>query len=440
MGLDPPAIPSRESYNPGGETVLSLYVAHTVCPVATAPIARGAVVVQHGRVIDVGPADAVRARHPAEPIHDLGDRVILPGLINAHTHLELSWMADVELPGGDVGRWVRALLTVRDDADVSRRLGAIDWAIDSLVERGVVAIGDVSNGLDSVGPLVKSPLEAIVFHELLGPDPAAADAAFDAARDRIAQVSQQHDPTSGGVRLSIVPHAAHTTSLSLTRRCAVAAIRAELPLSVHTAEHVHERELLRDGDGPFVELFRDRGGWEPSWRAPVRSSVAALQAAGALGAGTLLVHAIDVDGEDLDAIATSGATVVTCPRSNRFLGCGEAPIDAFVERKIPLAVATDSLASAPDLDPWAELAALLKRHPGLDRDVALASVTLTPARALGLDHRLGSIEIGKAASLIAVTPAAPRADVEFRDPLGFLSAPPTSVERIEATAPVGEST
>jgi cytosine/adenosine deaminase-related metal-dependent hydrolase len=173
-------------------------------------------------------------------------------------------------------------------------------------------------------------------------------------------------------------------------------------LSIHVAESEEETQLLRDGTGPFKDFLIERDAWEPGWKAPGMTPVAYLDRIGVLTPRTLAVHCIHIDHQDLSRLQARGVTVVTCPRSNQRLGVGKAPVAKLMASGIPVALGTDSLATAPDLDIFTEIAHLRQEHPGLSPAAALRIATLNGARALGLAAQLGSIEAGKSAALAVV--------------------------------------
>jgi cytosine/adenosine deaminase-related metal-dependent hydrolase len=178
------------------------------------------------------------------------------------------------------------------------------------------------------------------------------------------------------------------------------ATRLGEPLSIHLAESQEEAAFLR-GEGPFVELFKERNFGAPP-ATVARSSTAVVAAAGALNANTAAVHAVQLDDEDRRLLAQSNATVVSCPRSNDYLGVGQPHLSALLEAGVPLALGTDSLASAPDLDLFAEMQFLHQQHPLISAPTLVEAATAGGARALGLQDRFGQIAPGMSSALIAV--------------------------------------
>jgi len=384
---------------------MEIFAARFVLPVAAPVVEDGAVAVQDGRIVAAGPVAGVREAAGADATtYDLGSVAILPGLVNAHTHLELAWAVDAELPRGDYVKWVEALVERREAGEPPGARKAAEGALDALARRGTVALGDVANGVFTAGLLARSPLHAVVFHEIydLGADRGEATL-FAAARrlDEIAadpHVAQARDR----IRVALAPHSPHTTSAALLRALAGRSGATSDPLSIHVAESAEEVAFLRDGSGPLGALLRARGAYGDDWAPPGRTPIEHLRRLGVLSPRTLVVHCVYLDRSDHRTLQSSGATVVTCPRSNLALGVGRAPISELLREGVPVALGTDSLASVPDLDLFAEMATLRTEHPRLSAATVLRMATLNGARALGLGDRLGSIEAGKLAALVVV--------------------------------------
>jgi cytosine/adenosine deaminase-related metal-dependent hydrolase len=197
-----------------------------------------------------------------------------------------------------------------------------------------------------------------------------------------------------------------------------AAIRADLDAqprglsSVHLAESPEEVELLRHGTGAARAMLERLGVWTDAWPVPGVSPVAYLTRLGFLDSRVMVVHGVQLDGEDLSRLRALGVTLVSCPRSNRHVGVGTPPLEAFYAMGVRVAFGTDSLASAPDLDMFAELAEARRVAPRVPARTLLESATLAGARALGLGDELGSLEAGKRAALVAVRVPDDVGDVE----------------------------
>jgi cytosine/adenosine deaminase-related metal-dependent hydrolase len=307
-------------------------------------------------VVAVGPRAEVEERHGRG---ERLDAVILPALVNAHLHLEVSHLAG-RVPGGDgLPAWIQRFVRARAQAREGAGERAMATAADDLVAAGVAAVGDVTNTLGSLAPLAARGLAGTLYHEVFGLTPArleAAVAAADAARARAV-------PPPG---LSIVrsPHAIYSTPPGT-----IASLLAAGPASIHLAEDPAERRLCAEGAGDLVHALRalarlepvdgpSAGGWPRS-----RSPVAAV--APFLRSHHLAVHCVDLDDEDVAQLAATGATAVLCPRSNMHIGGRLPRLEALLAAGVPLAVGTDSLASSPSLAPLAELALLRRALPGV---------------------------------------------------------------------------
>jgi cytosine/adenosine deaminase-related metal-dependent hydrolase len=242
----------------------------------------------------------------------------------------------------------------------------------------------VANTLEACGPLADSPLSATVFFELLGfraADPAGVVAA---ARDRLAAL-----PSANRLQWAIAPHAPYSVSPNLFR--AIAAAAAGRPLSVHLGESPEEIRFLRDGRGPWRDLLERIGAWSSEWVAPGCGCVEYMQRLGILTDRLIAVHGVQFNDGELQQLASCGATVVTCPRSNRWTGAGVPPISRFYRSGVRVALGTDSLASVEDLNLFSEMAAMRRLCPDIPAGHILKSATLEGAVALGFGRELGSI-------------------------------------------------
>jgi cytosine/adenosine deaminase-related metal-dependent hydrolase len=394
---------------------VKLLSAAWVVPVARAPIRHGRVAIDGDRIAWVGAAG-----EPGEPpgeVRDLGAGVLLPGLVNAHCHLELSGLAGAIPAGVGFSAWVTALVAARAAAAPAALEAAATAAIDGLAGTGTVAIGDVSNALGHLPALGRSSVDAVVFYEQIGWDPARADAIADAARDRL-DALRPWLPANVEVRLAA--HAPHSVSAPLFRRL----VRADLG-ALHLAESPDESAFLRNGNGDWGAFLRSRVG-EIAWNPPAVSPVAYVDGLGVLQPGLLAAHCVHVDADDRARLARSGTAVVVCPRSNRTIGVGLPPVAALRAAGVPLALGTDSLASAPSLDLAEEMAALQRELPGLEPAFIVHMATAGGARALGRPQ-LGTLDPGRRAAL-AFAPA----DASLRSPEAFLTSGEARVRRVSA--------
>jgi cytosine/adenosine deaminase-related metal-dependent hydrolase len=359
-------------------------------------------------------------------IRDLGDAVLLPGLVNAHTHLELSWMGDESLIEGDWLSWVRSLVELREREDEAVARRAAEAAVEGIVARGTVAVGDVAGREWMPALLARSPLWAVVFHELVGFRSVDAEPLLNDAARRLDAMDAASAESDGRVRVALTPHAPHTTSAALLKALAGRSAATGAPLSVHVAESETEASFLRGGADEFREFLTARGMWDEGWTPPGQSPVEYLDRLHVLTPRTLAIHCVHLGQRDVSRLQARGVTVVTCPRSNERLGVGNTPVPKLLGEGIPVALGTDSLASADDLDLFAEIATLLRQHPGIAPIAAIRMATVNGAQALGLAERIGTLEPGKVADAIVV-PLDPDGD-----PLETLTSEPRTVFRLDA--------
>jgi cytosine/adenosine deaminase-related metal-dependent hydrolase len=378
-----------------------------VCPIDGPPLRDGWVAIRDDRISAVGHGHDAP---PARDIQNLGATVLLPALVNTHTHLELSWLRARVPPATDFLSWVGRLMAQRprverrDDPEI---MGPLEDAIRELRAGGTIAVGDISNSLASGAPLAAARMPAVIFHEIFG---------FRVTDGRTAvqrAVAAETGLARGDVRIRVAPHAPFSVSRELFVAIAEATRDLAAPrTSVHLAESPEEVRLLREGAGPWQRRLLELGAWRIGWRAPACGPGDYVCDLGLIGPGTLVVHGVQLTDAELGRLAAAGATLVTCPRSNRWVGVGDPPIARFLASGVALALGTDSLASAADLNLFAELAALRQLAPDAPSRRLLGMATDGGARALGLADALGTIAPGKRAALIAVDVPPGTADPE----------------------------
>ena len=359
-----------------------------------------------GNVVVCGSGDVVPGRRDGTParVVDLGDAVILPGLVNAHTHLELSWMRDRVPPGGSMPAWASRLLALRRAA-AGDPAGPIGEAIRQVRAAGTSLVGDVTNTLAAYDLLADSELGGAVFRELIGfgaEDPDRIVARAQTELDVLRPLPW--------LRPSIVPHAPYSVAPALFR--AIARASQGRPISVHLAESPEEIQFLRDGTGAWRELLEQLGAWNTGWEPPACGPVEYLDRMGLVTGRLLAVHGTQLTDPELARLAEAGATVVACPRSNRWTGAGTPPVERFYGSGVRVAIGTDSLASVEDLNLFQELAAVRRLAPGVPAARLLESATVVGAAALGFASEFGTLEPGKRADAIAVSLPAGVEDVE----------------------------
>ncbi len=383
------------------------YRARWLVPICEPPIRDGWVAIDRGRIVAYGrpaPGDT-------QGELDLGDVAILPGVVNAHTHLELSYLRDQVDPSADFVTWIRGVVAARrqrPDPKSAEIMSGVEAAIAESMACGTAIVGDISNTLVTFDPLARSALAGVVFYELIR-------FAAQGAERVVADAMRQLDglvPTDL-VRAGLAAHAPYSVAPLMFRAIRAAARRDPLaPCSVHLSESVEEVEFIRTGSGPWRTFLEEVRAWDAAWVPPGVSPVQFLEDCGFLDARVLAVHGVQMSPDDLRRLEARGVTLVTCPRSNGHTGAGAPPLEDFYASGVRVAIGTDSLASSPDLNVFAELATMRALAPSIPATSLLESATWQGARALGFDADFGTIEPGKRARLLAVAMPPGTTDVE----------------------------
>lgn len=384
---------------------ITLYTALHVYPVSTPAITHGAVAAEDGRIVAIGTAADLGKRFPGALTVDLGEYALLPGLVNAHTHLELTHHAGHVPENLPLIEWIYPLVSYSRSRTPSDFEQAAYAGVEMLKASGTVAVGEICTFGQSVRPLVESGLYGTVYYELLSPDSAQAGELLRKGQQQIDQWRREYPQHR--IRFGLAPHTPYTTSAELLRAVAEWCRAEDLPLSIHAAESPAESQFLRDATGPIADLLYAGAGW-PTYpeRAPGISPMAYLEQIGVLSARPLLAHGIQVDEDDLARIVHADAAVVHCPRSNRQLQCGRMPYGLYRAAGARLALGTDSRASSPSLAVWDDAIAAHALHTAAHEAPTptemLRLATLGGADALGLADVLGTLEQGKLAALACV--------------------------------------
>ena len=358
-----------------------------VLPVEGEPIREGAVAIDGGAIAAVGTAAELGTgeRFP--------DAAIVPGFVNAHTHLEYAVYAGFG-DGQSFGPWIathmeRKNRLARADMEAIARLGALEC-----LRSGVTTVGDLAFSGASAHACAQLGLRAIVYLEVFGADGADALRQFEGKRAYV------EPALSGRVRLGVSPHAPYTCTTEVYR----AAASLGLPVATHLNESQDELDWLLRGEGP----------WQAAGAMLVppdgRSGIRRLAEEGLLDAAVVAAHCVKVDEEEIGLLAAHGVAVAHCPRSNALLGCGIAPLSELRAAGLRVGVGTDGVSSVPSHDVFEELRTTIasarartERADTISATEALELATLGGARALGLDAEAGSLVPGKRADLAVVS-------------------------------------
>ena len=402
-----------------------VYTASRLAAEAGATFSPGAVAVADGRILLAGPkADVLRAAPAGFPRMEFPGAAIVPGLVNAHVHLQIPRFTDdagapLPIPTSFVD-WILRVIAWKRGAEPASLSGNFRSAAAEALSFGTTTVGEIA------GPDLSAydgcPLRARVFAEGIGFAPAVSPevlALVGAAIDRLEEISAGNPL----VRAGVSPHTLYTVGESLLRSLADLAAAKELPACLHLAETPQETAFLSGGGGEIATRLYPAVGKDVSWfRGLGRTIPAYLAEAGILREGVLLVHNVHLTRPEIDALRAGGARFVLCPRSNAAHGNGSPDVTHFVDAKIPFALGTDSLGSVPDLSPWEEMRAARSLYKGRKKDAALCGELFRAATehgtaALGLPG--GILAPGEPADFTIVDDRGGVGDRFFRELVGM---------------------
>jgi cytosine/adenosine deaminase-related metal-dependent hydrolase len=404
---------------------LVIHRAKWVAPVTTPVLENGAVAVFHDKIVAVGRTHEILSRFHGELI-DHGDAILCPGLVNCHTHMELAGLHMRLSPTGSFTRWVSNMLEAKENLTEQDEEDAIKNAISGLMNEGIIAIGDVGNTTIAPTLLAEShPLDICMFFQEViclkrqdAPDLNAMDMDLKVL---------EHE----GFLAAIAPHACYSVFPGLIKAIKNLCNERNRPFSIHVAESQEEMEFLASGTGPMRAFLEKKGKWPLEFHIPETSPIRYLYNLEALDSGTICVHCVHLDDDDLNLLASSGATACLCPRSNLFLGSGIPRAAKLVFRGIPIALGTDSLASNDKLSIFAEMSSLARLAPEISSETIFRAATLGGAAALKLHDRIGSLEPEKKANFLSIRTANCKTPQEVYDFLIHYTPSDTGKENMQ---------
>jgi cytosine/adenosine deaminase-related metal-dependent hydrolase len=371
--------------------------ARVVFPVDRSPIENGIVIIDGERIVAVG------TKADGGEVIDLGSVALLPGLVNAHTHLEFSHLQrPLGRPGMRLVDWIRLVIAER---------GRGDRAPGQLLERGrsesircgVTTLGDITTGVPGCLP----GWDVTAFAEVIGFSRARTDSVMHNLVDRLRFMDQAFGKLKNFEavlpQFGISPHAPYTISQDLLVRLIELARERDLPVAMHVAESIDELELLDAGSGPFRELLEERSMWDADALPRGSRPLDYLRKLAEAPRG-LVVHGNYLDDDELEFLGKSRETMslVYCPRTHAFFRHTPYPLAKALKVGARVVLATDSRASNPDLDLLSEMRHVVSTFPALEPQQVLRMGTFDAAEALGRDGDVGSVASGKVANLVAI--------------------------------------
>lgn len=380
-----------------------IYSASWLINCDASPLAGGALLVRDGTVIETGTLAELRSKYSAQII-DYEGSAIIPGFVNAHTHLELthfpSWLhkSSVDYQPRGFSDWIIQLIKIRKGLSADDYPPSIEEGVRFCLESGTTAIGDIVTNPLMAEYYCRSQIAGRLYFELLGQDLSLFSLKLAAATKGTALVKSEKLLTG------LSPHSPYTIAEEHLTAIRDTSAALALPLSIHLSESASENKLLFDGSGEFASVLYPFVGWERFLGRPAGcSSTELLRRNGLLTSKTVAVHCVHLSVADARIIKESGSYIALCPRSNDILDVGRAPVHLFKKFEIPLALGTDSLASNNSLSLWDELRFALDIFAGdLSEDDLFYMVTAGGAAALGISATSGTLEAGKRADFQVV--------------------------------------
>jgi 5-methylthioadenosine/S-adenosylhomocysteine deaminase len=387
---------------------MKILAADYVLPISAEPIENGAIAVEKSEIVVVGLKGELVEKFPEAQVEDFGEAVIMPGFVNAHSHLEITLMRgfldDVE---EDFYSWLMKLTTTRaekltaSDVEIGATFGALEGA-----RAGVTCFGDIGrfgqagfNALKTVG------LRGVLFQETeFSPKDDTAKEDFARLEEKFLALRQEETKL---VKVGLSPHALYTVSRKLFETIADYAIANNLKITVHAAESNEETEFFQTGAGFFAEIYEKMN---VEWNAPRVSPIEYLNQIGVLEAKPLLAHCVKVSEKDIDLIVAADSGIAHCPKSNAKFGHGFAPLEKFLDAGARVGFGSDSVASNNICDileeaRFATLSARTSEYKTkfLNAPEIIKTATLGGAKSLRLEREIGTLEAGKQADLIVIS-------------------------------------
>jgi cytosine/adenosine deaminase-related metal-dependent hydrolase len=365
--------------------------ARTVVSMEGEPIDDGAVAVSGRTIADVGPFDEVRQRQSGEVL-DLGEQVLMPGLINGHCHLDYTMLRGTIPPQRSFSGWIQAINAEKAKMTEQDYIDSIDAGFAEAQRFGTTTILNLIAFPKLVAAIQEPPVRTWWFGELIdvrNPDEA----------ERIADDAAEFLKPSR--RWGLAPHAPFTASQRLYARCEEIARRENIPLTTHLAESREEMEMFRDAKGAALDFLKGIG--RPMEDCGRETPLSLFLRTRTIDQRWIIAHLNELDAGDFDLLgAAPKFHIAHCPRSHTFLGHTPFALGRLRALGFNICLGTDSLASNSDLSLFAEMRELLRNEPGLSPRQALEMATLNGAAAIGQGNQLGCIRAGAFADLIAL--------------------------------------
>lgn len=361
-------------------------------------IENGAVAIKGTKIHRVGSFDEIKALADIDKIIDLGNTAILPGLINIHTHLDLTTLHNRIKPTNNFTHWVFQLIGARIRWKEEDYTSSIEKGIKLCIEAGTTTVADIANTEYSFSVLKKSPLRKVVYKEVIDLNPDHAKDVITKIRSELLAYGYETDSL---FRIGLSPHAPYSVSKELYQAISLHARQTDMPVCTHIAETQDEIEFLAKGTGNFPAFLRQLRAIPANWEPPGFTPIEYLKGTGILDNHPILIHCNYITEEEISLIQFSRASVAFCPRSHRFFGHANHPVQKLLNAEVNVGLGTDSLASNETLSILDEMK-FLALHSVISHKTLLSMATVNGAKALGLESHVGQIREGFEADLCGI--------------------------------------
>jgi len=369
-----------------GQKILS---ADWILPVSSAPVKNGSIVFDDEKILYIGSYVESVQTFPNAIKADLPGKVIIPGLVNPHTHLDFSLYKDQLVMQKDetMFDWIKRVVDLQPVTTIEmRKAGAIE-GIKEMQEEKIALIGDIVHDPFSAELLEKEKFQGVCFHELSGFLPDKAKGLFLEARETVNRLSGH----SENFAHYMAPHSPYAVSEELLKLIAQERQRT----CFHLAESQDEVTFLKQGEPRMQKIMENLGKWDDNWQAPGCSPVRYFAALGLLHEKSIAVHMVHVEEKDYAILQATKPNICLCPRSNVWLNNGLPPAEAYLALGLNVCLATDGLGSNHDLSMLNEMRFFKKQFPKVDAATVLSMGTLNGAKALGMNKHFGALEVGR---------------------------------------------
>ena len=383
-----------------------------VLPITSPPIKDG-IVLTDGKAIKAVGSGKELSKFPYDEIIDCSGKIILPGFVNAHSHLELTGFRGKIEKGLPFTDWARKVVSIRKDITENEIATAIKDGVDELISSGVTTVGDFSQTGITAKILNERGLRGTVFLEFSGFNPEQKDEKLRQLKELL---NYEIDSKLITVNFGIAPHAPYSVSPELLKESHNFAQEKRLPLAIHISEMLEEIEFIKNGSGAMKDLLIDFGVWNDKWMPPQTTPVQYLQNMGILK-GAIGIHLNIVTEDDIRILKENDVSVVYCPGSNKWFGRNwKYPLREFLNNDINVVIGTDSLLSNEKLNMFYEMRVLKENFPDLENDIILKMATVNGAKAIGFEGEAGEIAVGRKADIIGIDIE----DSSFNNPIEYV--------------------